>query len=67
VERNVYRLSPNGIIQWQIDAGSGAYQRTPFTGIEFGDKGMLTAYRWDGTEYCVDLDTGTSIPQRLSK
>jgi hypothetical protein len=67
VAYNVYKLSPNGSVQWQIEAGSGVYARTPFTGIYWGETGRLMAYRWDGTEYIVDAETGKAQPYTLAK
>jgi hypothetical protein len=67
VERNVYKLSPTGAVQWQIEAGSGVYARSPFTGIGWGKSGKFMAYRWDGTEYILNVDTGKAEPHALAK
>ncbi len=67
VAHNVYRLSAKGNVQWQIETGGGVYPRTPFTGIYWGEDGQLVAYRWDGTEYIVNLETGKAEPHTLAK
>jgi hypothetical protein len=67
VSRNVYKLASTGRVEWQIDVESGVYSRAPFTGIYWGENGQFMAYRWDGTEYAVNLDTGKARPHLLAK
>jgi len=67
VEQNIYRISAGGHIIWQVAAGKPVYDRTPFTGIGFGEDRSLHAFRWDGTEYIVDAKNGETRPLRLAK
>ena len=67
VERNICRVDGKGHLIWRILVGSGIYPRTPFTGIGFDEQNRLLAYRWDGTDYLIDLDSGEAKPLRLSR
>jgi hypothetical protein len=67
IEQNIYRLSASGEVMWQVSASGPVYDRSPFTGIGIEDDGVLHAYRWDGTEYIVDVQSGKAQPHRLSK
>src|ERR1700712_1825911 len=62
VEKNIYRLSANGDVAWQIKAPEGAKPRTPFTGMYWSIQQELTVYRWDGAKFFVDLETGNTRP-----
>ncbi len=67
IDQNIYRVSASGDVIWQVSAGEPVYDRSPFTGIVIEDDGVLHAYRWDGTEYIVDVQSGEAQPYRLSK
>jgi len=62
--RNVFRVDSRGHVKWQIhskfDADGG-----PFTQLRL--ENGLTAYRWDGGTYGVDLDTGAAVPLVLDR
>ena len=66
-ERNIYRLNADGGVAWRISASDPVYPGSPFTGIGFDIDHKLLAYRWDGTEYEIDLVTGTAAPRKLAK
>ena len=55
---NVFRYAPDGSVTWQIDAGGPFDRPAPFTGIGFEENGELTAFRWDGGVFAIDVDTG---------
>lgn len=55
---NVYRVSDQGELIWQIQAGDGTRGRAPFTGVAIDEHGRVTAFRWDGDLFAVDVDTG---------
>jgi|688.fasta_scaffold657240_1 hypothetical protein len=59
VNRNVYRLTGEGDIVWQIGTLAEGDERFPYTNIFIDDKGFLKAYCWDGGEYVADWDTGS--------
>lgn len=62
--RNVFRIDAEARVKWQIrsefDADGG-----PFTQLRLEKE--LTAYRWDGATYKVDLNTGTATPLILER
>lgn len=55
---NVYRVAADGSSMWQIDAGKGGDGRAPFTSLRIDSEGRLMAFRWDGCDFAVDVDTG---------
>lgn len=57
---NIYRVSPSGEIVWQIDAGEGVDGRAPFTSLRIDEHGRLIAFRWDGSDFAVDIETGAA-------
>lgn len=59
VNRNVYRISGEGAVVWQIETRAREGERLPYTNIYFDGDGRLRAYCWDGGEYPVDPDTGS--------
>lgn len=58
VNRNVYRVTGEGDIVWQIETLAEGDERLPYTNIYIDDLGFLKAYCWDGGEYVADWDTG---------
>ena len=66
-ECNVYRLDASGRVVWRVLASDPVYPGAPFTGIGFGTDGRLLAYRWDGTDYEIDVNTGRATRLRLGK
>lgn len=67
IENNIYRLSPQGRVVWRISAQAPIYPRSPFTGVGYDDRKQLVAYRWDGDQYQIDLNTGVARPLRLGR
>lgn len=63
--RNVHRIDGSGQIVWTIATRFDS-EGNPFTQPHF-DAGRLTAYRWDGGTYTVDLETGIAEPQQLDR
>lgn len=57
---NVYRIAPDGKVLWQINAGEGMDGRAPFTSVRIDKQGRLMAFRWDGSDFAVDVDTGVA-------
>ncbi|WP_155839268.1 hypothetical protein [Hyphomonas chukchiensis] len=63
--RNVFRIDSKGHIMWRV---SSAFDKLgdPFTRL-YSEDGTLTAYRWDGGSYVIDLETGSATPLRLER
>ena len=63
--RNVYLVSPSGEIVWRIfsqfDLDGG-----PFTRLWL-EENVLHAYRWDGGEYSINLETGKATPDEFTR
>lgn len=66
-EQNIVRRTPKGSIIWRISAQPPVYPRSPFTGMGYNEEGVLIAYRWDGTSFKVDIQTGAATPFLLTK
>ena len=62
--RNVFRVDPNGRVKWQIRSQFDA-DGDPFTQLRL--ENGLSAYRWDGATYSVDLDSGDATPLILER
>jgi hypothetical protein len=67
VEQNIYRRDRHGKVIWRISAAPPVYPRSPFTGIGYDDQGRLLAYRWEGGQYQIDLNTGGATALQLSR
>ena len=65
ITRNVQRIDVNGNVIWTIHSDFDS-EGHPFTQLHF-DGGRLTAYRWDGGTYAVDLETGFATPLQLER
>lgn len=63
--RNVHRIDGSGQIVWTISTRFDS-EGNPFTQLHFA-AGRLTAYRWDGGTYTVDLESGIAEPQQLDR
>ena len=63
--QNVLRIEPDGRVRWRVHTKFDA-EGSPFTRLHLED-GMLTAYRWDGGTYGIDLDTGEGVPLVLER
>ena len=64
IARNVFRLDEKGDVKWQIHTKFDA-KGVPFTFIEI--ENTLNAYRWDGGNYSVNLETGEATPMQLER
>ncbi|RAU49532.1 MULTISPECIES: hypothetical protein [unclassified Pseudomonas] len=57
--RNVYGITANGEILWQIQASlHGTQQDKPYTNILLNPDGLLIAENWNGVSYSVDIRNG---------
>jgi hypothetical protein len=63
--RNVFRVEADGLIAWQVHSKFDA-DGDPFTRLHC-EKGVVTAYRWDGVIYRIDVATGEATPLILAK
>jgi hypothetical protein len=61
--RNIYRVKGDGSIMWQVKSKSDNATSGPFTSMKYENE-KLTAYRWEGGDYEIDIATGeaTLIP-----
>ncbi len=63
--RNVQRIDSAGNVVWTIHSRFDS-EGQPFTRLHL-ESGRLTAYRWDGGTYAVELDTGFATPLQLER
>jgi len=63
--RNVFRIDAIGHIQWTVRSRFDA-EGSPFTQLRC-EEGELTAYRWDGGSYGIDMETGAATPLVLER
>ena len=63
--RNIRLYDKDGQLVWQVYSDFDS-SGDPYTNIWYDD-GILYAYRWDGGEYIIDIDTGFAKPFRLVK
>ena len=59
--RNIYKLSSNEEIIWQIKSNFDLTGGS-FTNIYFNNQNNLEAYRWDGSSYSINLQDGLATP-----
>ncbi|NKB46261.1 MAG: hypothetical protein GKR77_00535 [Legionellales bacterium] len=63
---NVFGISAEGKVLWQIEKIFHAYEHSPFTNI--GQKNdLLSAYNVEGYNYFVDLKTGKIVDKEFIK
>lgn len=65
VSRNIFLIDLNGNIIWRIHSKNDKFGDS-FTNIYEKD-GNFKAYRWDGGQYGIDLETGLATPEILLK
>ncbi|GAB4393523.1 MAG: hypothetical protein Tsb005_12190 [Gammaproteobacteria bacterium] len=66
LNENVFGVSSEGKILWQIEKLSSVYTDNPFTGmVREGDNAKL--FNWDGTDLIVNPATGEIIKKGYSK
>jgi hypothetical protein len=63
--RNIYALDSNDQIVWRVFSDFDS-DGDPFINVRF-KSGRLTAYRWDGGEYLIDITTGKAEPHAFLK
>lgn len=63
--RNVLRIGSDGCVKWRVRTNFDA-EGSPFTKLNL-ENGRLTAYRWDGGTYGIDLETGEGVPLQLER
>jgi hypothetical protein len=54
--RNIFKINKIGHLEWQIQSDFDA-EGQPFTRLHY-DNGKVTAYRWDGGVYVINIETG---------
>ena len=63
---NVFGISNEGKILWQIEPLPHVYEDSPYTGLgQIGDLAQL--FNWDGTDLVIEPYTGRIISKRYSK
>jgi len=63
---NVFGISPEGTINWQIQPRSYVYKDSPYTGMcRVQDKVKL--FNWDGLELVVDPESGKILEEKCGK
>lgn len=66
LNENIFGVSYDGEILWQIEKLKYAYKDSPFTGM--GREGDFIALcNWDGTDLIVNPETGAIISKAWSK
>lgn len=63
---NIYGVSYDGKILWQVEKIAHVDQDSPYTGIG-KENNFLSAYNWDGHDYCIDLNTGKILGKKFVK
>lgn len=67
VENNLYRVDPKGGNIWQVSGAGAVYPRSPFSGMALDDNGNLVAYKWDGGQFRINMETGFAEPVQLAR
>jgi len=62
--RNVFRIDAEGQVEWRVRSQFDA-EGNPFTRLHYANG--VTAYRWDGGSYSIDLDSGAATPLVLER
>lgn len=63
---NVFGVSYEGKLLWQIENINHMNIDSPYTGISEKD-GLLIAYNWDGFDYTIDPKNGRIIDKKFVK
>ncbi len=66
LNENVYGISENGELLWQIEKLDHIYEDSPYTGMTLKE-GKLILYNWDGLEVNIDPKTGKVISKSYGK
>jgi hypothetical protein len=62
--RNVFKIDADSRVEWQVRSQFDV-EGNPFTRLHYANG--ITAYRWDGGSYSIDLDTGAATPLVLER
>lgn len=65
VSRNIFLINTRGDVIWRIHSVNDKFGDS-FTNIYQKDE-HYKAYRWDGGQYGIDLETGFATPEILLK
>lgn len=65
LSRNVFMINAEDQVLWQVHSNFDKYGE-PFTRLHLGN-GVLTAYRWDGGSYVIDIASGAATPLILER
>jgi len=63
---NIYGVSYDGKILWQIEKNNHLDEDSPYTGLGV-ESNLLTAYNWDGYDYLINPQTGKIIDKKFVK
>jgi hypothetical protein len=63
--RNIFRVDATGHVRWQVRTDFDA-EGNPFTGLN-RQNDAITAYRWDGGRYSLDISNGVATPMMLER
>ncbi|PXZ04760.1 hypothetical protein [Gilliamella apicola] len=63
VSRNIFLIKTDGQVIWRIYSKNDKFGDS-FTNIYEKD-GKFKAYRWDGGQYDIDIETGLATPEIL--
>ncbi|WP_266172219.1 hypothetical protein [Dyella subtropica] len=57
---NIYCLSQDGEVLWQVEASPSTYERDSFVSLSRATAGSLVARRFFGNTYAIDQVTGVA-------
>ncbi len=66
LNENIFSVSSDGRILWQIEAIPHAYENSPYTGMSKEEAGIKIC-NWDGTDLIVNPASGKIIKKGYSK
>lgn len=66
INENVFGISFEGKLLWQIEKVEHVDKDSPYTGLG-RENDLLTAYNWDGFDYLVEPKTGKIIDRKFIK
>lgn len=55
---NIYCIDNHNNILWQVDSTKGMFDRDSFIYLELDNNGKLTAKRFFGKKYLIDIESG---------
>ena len=63
---NIFGVSDDAKILWQVEKIEHVDRDSPYTGIG-EENGLLSAYNWDGFDYLIDPKTGRILDKKFVK